>query len=95
MPDVAFRAGEPNAVNDGVGVADRAQRLVESHMAAAIAALGNQKNRPAILNRLFAQQIDREGERVERGTAIVSVVVMDQGLNRLCRSIREVILLPA
>jgi hypothetical protein len=54
----------------------------------------NQKNRPAILNRLFAQQIDPEGERVERGTAIVSVVVMDQGLNRLCRSIaihREVL----
>jgi hypothetical protein len=54
---------------------------------------GNQKNRPAILNRLFAQQIDREGERVERGTAIVSVVVMDHDLNRLCRSIaiREVL----
>ena len=58
---------EADAVDDRVGIADGAQRVGERGVAGAVGSFRQQEDGATVGRRLRAQQVDGEGESVERG----------------------------
>src|SRR5579871_5110915 len=72
MLDGGAGAGESEAVDGGVGVAQQVDGVVESGFAALIDGFTEEKNGAAIAWRLRAKLIDREGDGVEDRCATVA-----------------------